>query len=231
VKVLMKPTEEQLRTSSQRELGVVATYFNKRISVKITKYLARTNVTPNEITVTSFLVGVVSSIFFSMGDYIYLLIGAILVEVSFTLDCVDGEIARLKNLQTKFGAFLDSVLDATRNVLIVFGAAFGIFAHSQNVLVQLTAFSAMLGVMMMDYAGVKRANVFGSQVDLIGERARNKLGSALKLLHYQEDAYLFLITLGGLFNQMLIVLIIVAITTNVYWFIQLPMLRRGDSRD
>lgn len=227
----MKPTEEQLRVCSKRQLGVVATYFNKKISIKITKYLARTNITPNEITVISFLIGVVSSVLFSLGEYIYLIIGAILVQVSFTLDCVDGEIARLKNLQTTFGAFLDSVLDITRNVLIIFGAAFGIYSHTQNLLTQLTVFSAILGVLMMDYVGVKRTNVFGPQLDLIGKRTKNKIGSAVMLLRYEEDAYLFLITLSGLFNQMLSVLIIVAITTNVYWFIQLLLVHSRSNKD
>jgi phosphatidylglycerophosphate synthase len=226
----MKPTEEQLRACSKTELGVIATYFNRKISIKITKYIARTNITPNEITGISFLIGALSSVLFSTGEYIYLIIGAILVQASFTLDCVDGQIARLKNLQTKFGDFLDSVSDITRNVLIVFGAAVGIFSHAEDFLAQLTVFSAILGVIMMDYVGVKKKNVFGQQLDLIDERIRYKLGSAT-LLRYEEDTYLFLLTLGGLFNRMLNAMIIVAITTNVYWFVQLLLVHSRSSRD
>lgn len=120
----MNLTDEELQ-KCRKSLGFIATNFNRRISIRITKQLAKTNVTPNQITVISFFVGIVAAVLLATGQYLFSRLWLFL-SASFTdLDCVDGEIARLKKTETRFGDFLDSILIITRNISIIFGVAFG----------------------------------------------------------------------------------------------------------
>lgn len=90
--------------------GIVSKYLNRRISTRISLafYKARIFVNPNIVTLIVFAIGLLASALVFMGST---WLGAILMLVSSILDGVDGELARLFKAQTKFGAFLDTLLD------------------------------------------------------------------------------------------------------------------------
>ena len=64
-----------------------------RLVVPVANY---TNITPNQISAVSFVVGMFAAYSFYVGSAEALLVGAILYHISFILDCMDGKIARLK---------------------------------------------------------------------------------------------------------------------------------------
>ena len=74
--------------------------------------------TPNELTVFSLVLGLVSAAFLATDR---LVAGAVLFYLSFMIDCVDGKIARLKGTGTPFGLWLDYVGDRIRVVLCAGG--------------------------------------------------------------------------------------------------------------
>ncbi|MEU9186790.1 CDP-alcohol phosphatidyltransferase family protein [Streptomyces sp. NPDC048484] len=73
-----------------------------------------TRITPNQITWGAFLLGLVSSAFFALGDWRWLIAGAFVYHLSFILDCMDGKVARLTGQGSVFGAWLDFVFDRIR---------------------------------------------------------------------------------------------------------------------
>ncbi|MFJ6571090.1 CDP-alcohol phosphatidyltransferase family protein [Streptomyces sp. NPDC091292] len=73
-----------------------------------------TRITPNQITWAALLLGLVSAGFFAMGDWRWLIVGAVLYHVSFILDCMDGKVARLTGRGSVFGAWLDYIFDRIR---------------------------------------------------------------------------------------------------------------------
>jgi len=74
----------------------------------------RTRITPNQITWGAFLLGLVSAGFFALGDWQWLVVGAVVYHCSFILDCMDGKVARLTGTGSVFGAWLDFVFDRIR---------------------------------------------------------------------------------------------------------------------
>jgi phosphatidylglycerophosphate synthase len=70
----------------------------------------RSNVTPNQASLATALLAVPMLVAGAAGQ---LLLTGLLLQVASVLDGVDGEIARAKGLQSKFGALLDPVLDYT----------------------------------------------------------------------------------------------------------------------
>lgn len=64
---------------------------------KLVLYLCNyTEISPNTITVISFVLRIISAYLFLVGKYLFLVGGAIIFELAYLLDCVDGPIARLK---------------------------------------------------------------------------------------------------------------------------------------
>nr|WP_121433719.1 CDP-alcohol phosphatidyltransferase family protein [Actinomadura pelletieri] len=80
--------------------------------VKITAN--RTRVTPNQLTVGALVLGLAAGACFTQASWPWLLAGALLYHLSFTLDCMDGKIARLKGTGSVFGAWLDYIFDRVR---------------------------------------------------------------------------------------------------------------------
>lgn len=93
---LMKPTE-----------GFMSRHVERRISLGITRRLAGTRITPNAMTAVSLAIGLAGAPFFLSSVPAYQLTGALLFLVHSIVDGCDGELARLKFLESRFGASLD----------------------------------------------------------------------------------------------------------------------------
>ncbi len=84
-----------------------AWHFSRRISIYITLLLSKTSVTPNQVTVIGIWSGAMGGVLWGAGTQWSFLLGAVFLQIMYLLDCVDGELARIKNLQSPKGAYLD----------------------------------------------------------------------------------------------------------------------------
>ncbi|MGG1573882.1 CDP-alcohol phosphatidyltransferase family protein [Fictibacillus sp. NRS-1165] len=84
-----------------------------------------TKVTPNQLTLLAFFTGLLAAYQFYQGTYSAIIVGAVLYHISFTLDCMDGKISRLKGTGSIFGAWLDYILDRTRVAICAFSLMLG----------------------------------------------------------------------------------------------------------
>lgn len=76
------------------------------IAVRIVPFLARrAPVTPSRVTLVAHLLGIVSAVLFARGQ---LVAGALVFQVRFLCDCVDGKLARITGQSTLFGRDLDA---------------------------------------------------------------------------------------------------------------------------
>jgi phosphatidylglycerophosphate synthase len=83
--------------------------FFRRISPYFTKFFVEHNVTANQVTALSILFVIVGGLLFVFGDYYLMLIGCLFYLLWQLLDFVDGEIARVTNLKTIGGLYLENV--------------------------------------------------------------------------------------------------------------------------
>ena len=88
--------------------------FTDPLAVPLTRTLARTNVSPNAVSVVALLLGASTGALFALGTRGSLLAGGIVFYVAFLVDCIDGKLARLRNLHSRRGAALDHVGDIVR---------------------------------------------------------------------------------------------------------------------
>jgi phosphatidylglycerophosphate synthase len=118
--------ERVLLDSSVKAIdGFFTTFFVSPYSKYIARWAARHGFTPNQVTTISLLLGVLAAAAFATGERWGLVTGAVLLQVAFTTDCVDGQLARFTRTFTPLGAWLDSTFDRLKEWLVFAGLAIG----------------------------------------------------------------------------------------------------------
>jgi hypothetical protein len=105
--------------------GFFTTFFVSPYSRYVARWAARRGISPNQVTVTSMAIGVLAALAFATGERWGLVTGAVLLQVAFMTDCVDGQLARYTRRFSKFGAWLDSILDRGKEYVVFAGLAIG----------------------------------------------------------------------------------------------------------
>lgn len=105
--------------------GWVSRNLNRPVSTRISGWLTRTPITPNQVTFVTFLTGLAGAWILANGDYRSVLLGAGLFQLSSILDGCDGEIAKLKFRESKYGSWLDTITDNLTYVAFFCGVLSG----------------------------------------------------------------------------------------------------------
>jgi phosphatidylglycerophosphate synthase len=98
--------------------GFMARHFERPISLAISRRLAATAITPNQMSLISIAVGVFGGPFFLSSRPLMQTIGALLFLAHSILDGCDGELARLKFQQSRWGGILDFWGDNVVHIVI-----------------------------------------------------------------------------------------------------------------
>src|SRR6478672_8163743 len=133
---------------SKPQDGFVSRFLNRPISRRITHLLLKFPIHPNAWTIAIFALPLVACIFFLRGNYLSVVIGAAIFQVFSILDGCDGEIARAKNLESKFGERLDYFSDFVASLLYVLALGLGLHRSSEGIVcaVLITANEVLLRV-------------------------------------------------------------------------------------
>lgn len=83
--------------------------YMREISLRITRHLVRTPVTPNQLTYLMTVFGVLAAPALLVPGVPGAVLGVLMVQLYLLLDCVDGEIARWKKQFSLAGVYMDRV--------------------------------------------------------------------------------------------------------------------------
>ncbi len=194
--------------------GPVSKILNRPVSLRITKLLLKTGITPNQISILSTVIGLVGASFFFSGEYFYLILGGIIIHIHSIVDGCDGEVARLKLRQSKYGGWLDSVLDRYVDAAIILGLVYGYWSINGDITIWIIGFFAVIGSFLNSYTSDKYDSIFKD-----GEMEKNSK------FRMGRDVRLLLITIGALTNQIPAILIILAVIANFEALRRLVMFR------
>ena len=115
----------RLKLANRANDGFFSVFFLRKFSKLFTWLAVRLKMTPNQVTLISFAVGLLSAYEFSRGDFWSIFIGAVLLQLSIIIDCVDGELARYTRQFSQLGAWLDAITDRIKEYLVFFALAYG----------------------------------------------------------------------------------------------------------
>src|ERR1700754_4605519 len=123
----------------------------------VVKLLIRAGLTPNMVTTIGLLLNIgVAIIFISgaeegrRGDLSYVGWAGALILFAGLFDMLDGQVARLGNMSSQFGALYDSVLDRYSELILFLGICYYLVSH-HYFLSSLFAFIGLIGSMMVSY--------------------------------------------------------------------------------
>jgi CDP-diacylglycerol--glycerol-3-phosphate 3-phosphatidyltransferase len=128
----------------------------------------------------------------------YLFLGGILITGVALFDAIDGTMARMMGRTSRFGAFLDSTLDRFSEAVIFLGLFVYFIGENQNQELILI-YATVVGSLMVSYA---RARAEG-------------IGVPLKEGFFTRFERVFLLVVGLLFNQLTLILWVLAIFSNL----------------
>ncbi|MCD6283470.1 NTP transferase domain-containing protein [bacterium] len=197
--------------------GPVSRYLNRPISLLFSRHLVNLSITPNQISLFSFLCSLLGAGLFALGGYPALLAGGVLAQFASIIDGCDGEVARLKYQSSDFGGWFDAVLDRYADAFLLFGLTWHLLAAEVSGLVIFIGFMAIIGSFMLSYTADKYDNLMRERIRA-GGRAGLRMG---------RDVRVFLIFLGAAANLVLPVLVVIAVAMNLEVLRRVKVARDG----
>jgi phosphatidylserine synthase len=120
----------RLKLANRANDGFFSVYVLRRFSKLLTWVAVKIGATPNQVTIASFAIGLYAAYLFAQGDFWSILVGAVLLQVSIIVDCVDGELARYTRKFSELGAWLDAITDRVKEYAVFLGLAYGAFVQN-----------------------------------------------------------------------------------------------------
>ncbi|SHH66420.1 CDP-diacylglycerol--glycerol-3-phosphate 3-phosphatidyltransferase [Chryseolinea serpens] len=155
----------------KQPLRIVLQQLIYKVINPFVKFLVRIGFTPNAVTTVGLILNVGVAVIFvagaeegNRGDLRYVGWAGALTLFAGLFDMLDGQVARLGNMSSTFGALYDSVLDRYSELIMFLGICYYLIGH-HYFLSSLFAFIALIGSMMVSYI---RARAEGLGVEVKG---------------------------------------------------------------
>src|SRR5215218_8722687 len=124
---LASSDEDYLRLAAtvKQDDAFFASFFATWWTKHLARAAVRVGVSANAVTLASFAAGLGAAAALAVGTRPWLVAGALLLQLSFVLDCVDGQIARYTRTFSPLGAWMDVVFDRVNEILVFAALAVG----------------------------------------------------------------------------------------------------------
>jgi phosphatidylglycerophosphate synthase len=198
--------------------GWVDRYLNRKLSPWFSRWFVRMPLTPNQITLIAWAIGLLAALCFAHGSWVSGVLGALLLQWSAVIDCCDGEVARLKFLESTSGYYLDITCDNIVHVAVFVGIAWSGYQElgQTHVLLLggLAALGTLMGFIMVLATRHSRARQASAALDRLIDALANRDFSLI----------LVLCALTGTLQWFLWAL---AIGVNLFWLLVLGLARQA----
>ncbi|OGD88564.1 hypothetical protein A2693_03600 [Candidatus Curtissbacteria bacterium RIFCSPHIGHO2_01_FULL_40_12] len=192
-----------LKNLSKPADGILSKKFNRKVSTFITRFLIKTPITPNMISVFIPVLAILTFFLLSKGTYPWLIFGGLMIQFLSIIDGCDGEIARLKFMKSFFGTWLDPILDRYVDMILIAGMAYGYWNATGNNFIFFLAIMVMFADVLQDYMSSKFFMTTGK-----------KLIASFDF-PFKRDVRMLILALGAITGQILASFLIFVITTNI----------------
>jgi len=195
--------------------------ITRRVSRQFTRFFVRTPLTPNQITGLSLILGLGAACLFFPGNYFAGVGGAGLLLLSAWIDCTDGEVARLKFQESRFGSNLDIFSDNIVHFAVFFSIGMGLYFSTGKSIYKTLGILAVLGsaisfaLIFSKVAQAKSQAPESASDTAAGEGAENQKGIDLAA-HIANRDFIYLIFLLAAADQLKIFIVITAVGANAF---------------
>jgi len=228
IKSTIKKQQETRRDNDPSAVGI------RWIANQIAKPLAKTNVTPNQVTFWKFVIFLPPILYLLIrGGYVDNLIAVLLMVLNSIFDLVDGSLARMKNMGSKLGGWMDGMLDVVFLDLVLLAVTLGVIKITGNPYWLIAGFLALVGQDVTNVMGSYFEREFGFDCYAGSKKFNHKFARVGKLSFLDSFArniivpsnftYIFFFTfryfllLGVILYRLDIFIAAFAVMINIRW--------------
>ena len=201
--------------------------------------------TPNLLTTISFIVALLASVLILVGTRQAFVCAALFINASLVLDCMDGQMAKYRGISSRFGSYFDKVTDQIKIFAWFGAAAYVSFLETESIVPVFLAFTGVTFYSLRVY--VKYVTIFievehdvtyleqSSREAAAIDRERSNVGGLgqgvmqnlrwfvreqRKFFLFNEAVFVFILSVALLFDVILPVLWLFAISQLYYGFVR-----------
>ena len=176
------------------KIGVLGT----KIRYGIAKFFSFLKVNPSVLTFIGLVINIYAAFLFASGR---IRVAGIIVLIAGIFDMVDGTLARISGMVSRFGSFFDSVIDRYSD-FILFSGIIVLYARVGRIDNLILTSFALMGAMITSYAKARAENLIES----------------CKVGFMERPERIVILILGAVSNHLLVALWILAVGTNITAF-------------
>ncbi len=196
--------------------------INNEIASYLIYFIQYLSVHPNYFTLLSLFCGIGFSYFLIQGD---LIIAALMINLFYLFDNLDGQWARIKQMTSSFGAIFDSLVDGWNIVIVISSVGTYLYLQDKDIL-YLYLMALFFALSFLDFALEKNSLIEQSKEKVenisIHKKSRKFKGFILWISSVTSyDKWILMLTLGTLFDRLDIVLIYIIFTRVLSYVIKL----------
>ncbi len=201
--------------------GPLTALITRRLSIRVTYLLRNTFVTPNMVTTASLIIFLAGVPFFIIGynNIIMMIIGVVITQFAYVLDCSDGELARYKSMTSPLGAWLDSVFDRIKESAVFFAMTLNVYLKTQDYRIIFVGFAAFINVIIAGYITDTKVSLNLKKTDSIAAIGKKYLIGLVEIV-------VFGVAITALFNKFEIMLLVFCFLGPLMWMFQIYKLIR-----
>lgn len=170
-------------------------------------------VTPNRLTILSFILALISAVLIVSSDTLMLVAAGLILQLSYIIDCMDGQLARYRGVASKVGSLLDKWSDFVKFPLIIL--ALSLEASSLN----RTTAPLILGILSvfligyLPYLKMFASNDFGiTPWNILSGKSFTQRN--LRFFLFEEAQWYLIVSLGLFLHSSIGALYVLTVTTG-----------------
>lgn len=179
-------------SKKQRDINWFTEWVARPPAAVVVYALRGTPITPNQVTFLSAVVAAGACAMFALlPGHAWLIAAAAVFELSFVLDCADGQLARLRKTASPLGHLLDFLMDELKAMLLLGSVAVGMWRHSHDDRILLVGLAALFclasGISLTSFMrraeyGARPPTPDGQPAELA--RRRGAIGAAISAVEW-----------------------------------------------
>ncbi len=145
----LRELKKKYRDPRNQELHMswVGRHVYSNLAIPITKLLLPTGITPNQVTIIGLVGGISGCASMSLGNYWSTIVGIVLFQIAYTLDYVDGTLARIRGESSLTGYYMDKITGDLLSTILFPSLGIGCFLRTQQSAFLLLGSAAGLGLL------------------------------------------------------------------------------------
>ncbi len=177
-------------------------------------------ITPNRLTVLSFILTILTAVLILMGSSGNLFFAGIILQISYIIDCMDGQLARYRQTASSIGSFLDKLFDYIKFPIVLLALALNTHWHYETSIAPV-----LLGILSVFFIGYLSYLKSLSWEELSippwdvlsgkGFRQRN-----LRFFLFEEAQWYLIVSFSLFLSSAMAALIIMALTQGILAIVQ-----------